>query len=125
MRQRQAYEQTTDLIDKLIAILTATKGSIHASAPTSMEVDSGAATAPAPSAPAPLLAPMMKQVQELQVAQKLSAEQKELNAAIARVVKAVERGYPVDVPDFLFEYPALNVDTLAEVRGRCSDSIHS
>lgn len=112
LRQRQAYEQTNDLLDKLIVILSKSKASLQSS-PSPMNIDSQ--SVPAPVAPAPLLAPMMQQVQQLQVAQKLSNEQKDMNAAIGRVIKAIERGYPVEMPEFLFEHPPLDPKLLAQV----------
>ena len=118
LRQRQAYEQTNDLIDKLLAILTQTKASLPAAA-APMNIDAGNSAAPSPLPPqassTPILAPMMQQVQALQVAQKLSNEQKDMNAAIARVVKAIERGYPNEIPEFLFEYPPMDTNLLSQV----------
>lgn len=122
LRQRQAYEQTNDLLDKLITILNQTKESLHTTTP--MQIDAGApaeaaaAALPPPSTippPQPILGPMMTQIQALQVPQKLSNEQKEMNAAVARVIKAIERGYPCEIPEFLFEHPPLDKTFLLQV----------
>lgn len=115
LRQRQAYEQTNDIIDQLLDVLTKTKASLQAAQSSAMAIDQPPTEPPAAPAPALLLAPMMQQVQALQVAQKLSAEQKEMNAAIARVAKALDKAWPNALPEFLFEYPSMDPKLLAEV----------